>query len=48
MVVLGGAGLMAGWALLPVVLFGIDPTLDPVRFATYRRARAHAGRRAAR
>jgi ABC-2 type transport system permease protein len=34
-VVLAGAGLMAGWALLPVVLFGIDPTLDPVRFATF-------------
>jgi ABC-2 type transport system permease protein len=34
-VVLGGAGLMAGWAVLPVVLFGVDPTLDPVRFATF-------------
>ncbi|QGN57032.1 hypothetical protein [Nostocoides sp. HKS02] len=34
-VVLGGAGLMVGWAVLPVVLFGIDPTLDPVRFATF-------------
>ena len=34
-VILGGAGLMAGWALLPGGLFGIDPTLDPVRFATY-------------
>ncbi|GAB3080175.1 hypothetical protein [Pedococcus soli] len=31
----GGAGLVAGWALLPVVLFGIDPTLDPTRFATF-------------
>ena len=35
MVTVGGAGLVAGWALLPVVLFGIDPTLDPTRFATF-------------
>jgi ABC-2 type transport system permease protein len=34
-VVLGGAGLVAAWALLPVLLFGVDPTLDPVRFATF-------------
>ncbi len=34
-VVLGGALLVAGWAVLPVLLFGIDPTLDPSRFATY-------------
>ena len=33
--VLGGAGLMAGWALVPVLLFGTDPTLDPARFATF-------------
>ncbi|MEO5981242.1 MAG: hypothetical protein ABIQ13_02890 [Pedococcus sp.] len=34
-VTIGGAGLVAGWALLPVLLFGIDPTLDPTRFATF-------------
>jgi ABC-2 type transport system permease protein len=34
-VTLGGAALIAAWAVLPVVLFGIDPTLDPVRFATF-------------
>ena len=35
MLTVGGAGLIAGWALLPLVLFGIDPTLDPTRFATF-------------
>jgi ABC-2 type transport system permease protein len=35
LVVVGGAAMVAGWALLPVVLFGIDPTLDPARFATF-------------
>jgi len=35
LVVVGGSAMVAGWALLPVVLFGIDPTLDPVRFATF-------------
>jgi ABC-2 type transport system permease protein len=34
-VVLTGAGLVAGWALLPILLFGVDPTLDPSRFATF-------------
>lgn len=34
-VVVSGAGLMAGWALLPILLFGVDPTLDPTRFATF-------------
>ncbi|NYG08202.1 ABC-2 type transport system permease protein [Phycicoccus badiiscoriae] len=34
-VVLAGAGLVAGWALLPILLFGVDPTLDPTRFATF-------------
>ena len=33
--VLGGAGLVLGWSLLPVLLFGTDPTLDPTRFATF-------------
>jgi ABC-2 type transport system permease protein len=34
-VVVGGSGLMAGWAVLPIILFGVDPTLDPTRFATF-------------
>ena len=34
-VVIAGAALVAGWAVLPLVLFGTDPTLDPARFATY-------------
>ena len=33
--VVGGSALVAGWALLPLVLFGVDPTLDPTRFATF-------------
>lgn len=33
--VLGGSALVLGWALLPVLLFGTDPTLDPTRFATF-------------
>jgi ABC-2 type transport system permease protein len=32
---LGGAALIAAWALVPVLVFGTDPTLDPVRFATF-------------
>jgi ABC-2 type transport system permease protein len=31
----GGAALVLGWSLLPVLLFGTDPTLDPTRFATF-------------
>ena len=27
---LGGAALIAAWALVPVLVFGTDPTLDPV------------------
>jgi ABC-2 type transport system permease protein len=34
-VVISGAALVAGWALLPILLFGVDPTLDPTRFATF-------------
>ncbi len=34
-VVLAGSALVAGWALLPILLFGVDPTLDPTRFATF-------------
>ncbi|MEV0392851.1 ABC transporter permease [Polymorphospora rubra] len=29
----GGAGLVLGWLLLPLVFFGVDETLDPARFA---------------
>jgi ABC-2 type transport system permease protein len=31
---LGGAALVLAWAFVPVMLFGVDPTLDPSRFAT--------------
>jgi len=31
--VLGGAGLIVGWVLLPLLMFGVDETLDPARFA---------------
>lgn len=34
-VVVGGSAMVAGWALLPLILFGVDPTLDPTRFATF-------------
>lgn len=34
-VVLGGAALVTGWLLLPVLLFGVDETLDPGRFALF-------------
>jgi ABC-2 type transport system permease protein len=30
---LGGAAIVLGWLLLPLVFFGVDETLDPVRFA---------------
>jgi ABC-2 type transport system permease protein len=33
--VVGGSALVASWALLPIILFGVDPTLDPTRFATF-------------
>ncbi len=32
---LGGAGLVVAWAVVPVIAFGTDPTLDPNRFATF-------------
>lgn len=32
---LGGALLVLAWAVVPVVAFGTDPTLDPNRFATF-------------
>jgi ABC-2 type transport system permease protein len=31
----GGSALVLGWSVLPVVLFGTDPTLDPARFSTF-------------
>ena len=33
--VVTGSVLVAGWSLLPIILFGVDPTLDPTRFATF-------------
>ncbi|MGN9907947.1 ABC transporter permease [Phytohabitans sp. LJ34] len=30
---LGGAVLVVSWVLLPLILFGVDETLDPARFA---------------
>lgn len=33
-VVLGGSAVVIGWALVPLVAFGLDPSLDPSRFAT--------------
>ena len=30
---LGGAALVLGWLLLPLVFFGVDESLDPARFA---------------
>ncbi|MEZ0163384.1 hypothetical protein AB2L27_01245 [Kineococcus sp. LSe6-4] len=33
-VVGGGTLLVLGWALVPLVAFGVDETLDPARFAT--------------
>jgi ABC-2 type transport system permease protein len=30
---LGGAVLVLGWVLLPLILFGVDESLDPARFA---------------
>ncbi|GIG28590.1 hypothetical protein [Cellulomonas marina] len=33
--VAGGALLVLGWALLPLVAFGVDATLDPARFTLF-------------
>jgi ABC-2 type transport system permease protein len=33
-VVIGGSLLTLGWAIFPVIAYGIDETLDPARFAT--------------
>ncbi|MEW1956752.1 transporter [Kineococcus sp. NPDC059986] len=38
-VVGGGTLLVLGWALVPLVAFGVDETLDPTRFATFGVAR---------
>src|SRR5450756_2108218 len=34
-VIIGGSVLTLGWALFPVIAFGVDETLDPSRFATF-------------
>ena len=34
-VVLAGAAVVLGWLVIPVVLNGLDMTLDPARFTTY-------------
>jgi ABC-2 type transport system permease protein len=34
-IIVGGSLLTLGWAIVPVVAFGVDQTLDPVRFATF-------------
>ena len=34
-ITIGGSAVTLGWALLPVVAYGIDETLDPARFATF-------------
>jgi ABC-2 type transport system permease protein len=33
-IVIGGSLVMLGWAILPVLAYGIDETLDPAKFAT--------------
>jgi ABC-2 type transport system permease protein len=34
-IVVGGSAVTLGWAILPVIAYGIDETLDPARFATF-------------
>jgi ABC-2 type transport system permease protein len=34
-VVLGGSALLAGWTLAPILVSGVDLTLDPARFALF-------------
>jgi len=34
-VIIGGSALTLGWAVFPVIAYGIDETLDPARFATF-------------
>jgi ABC-2 type transport system permease protein len=33
-VVIAGSALVAGWAVVPLLAFGVDETLDPARFVT--------------
>ncbi|GAA2197918.1 transporter [Sinomonas flava] len=35
LVVLGGSALVLGWALAPILVAGVDLTLDPARFALF-------------
>jgi ABC-2 type transport system permease protein len=34
-ITLGGSAVVLGWAILPMIAYGIDETLDPARFATF-------------
>ena len=34
-ITLGGSAVVLGWAILPIIAYGIDETLDPARFATF-------------
>lgn len=34
-IILGGSAATLGWAVVPVIAFGVDQTLDPSRFATF-------------
>ncbi|MEO6144321.1 MAG: hypothetical protein ABIP19_10110, partial [Dermatophilaceae bacterium] len=34
-ITIGGSAVTLGWALLPVMAYGTDETLDPARFATF-------------
>lgn len=34
-VIVGGSALTLGWAIVPMLAFGVDQTLDPARFATF-------------
>jgi len=34
-IIVGGSAVMLGWAIVPVIAFGVDQTLDPARFATF-------------
>ncbi len=34
-ITIGGSAVTLGWAILPVIAYGIDETLDPARFATF-------------
>lgn len=34
-ITIGGSAVVLGWAILPIIAYGIDETLDPARFATF-------------